>query len=960
MKRITTTLMIWFLSMLALWANDYPKSLQLKTYQLKNGLTVYLNEDHSTSSVMGMVVVKGGSKRDPKDATGIAHYFEHIMFKGTDRIGTINYTEEKVYLDSIAQEYDLLGKTEDKKEREKIQLKINQLSIKAAEYAIPNEMDKVLAEMGGTGINAFTSNECIAYHNSFPSSQMEKWLEVYSHRFENPVFRLFQSELETVYEEKNMYADDLGTPFIEALMKEMFPKTPYGEQTIVGSAEHLKNPSLSKMKQYFETYYVPNNMALILTGDFQTEQVIPLIEKKFGRLQSKEIPPHSPIKTTPFEGRHFVKKRLMPIKIGVMGYHTVPKGHKDELALDVCSQILSNYSSTGLLDELVNENKLMMASMEGQYFEELGGHFIIMVPKLIGQSLQKTEKLVQGQLTKLKDGDFDEELLQAVKVSMIKDKEQNIENAKWRAYAIMELFLYNEKWEDVLQYAKEVNSITKEDIVKVANKYFGKDFLAFYSKMGFPKKDKVKKPAFKHLEPKNTEAHSEYAKELSERETTPLPPRFIEEGKDFQKGKLNENTTFYYVNNPINQIFSLRFKFHMGTLENPNVELAASILNNCGTLELPYTEFSKEMQKLGAEFYAFAQDNYLTLHLTGLDKNLAPTLDLMNNLISNPQFREKERIKLIRNQKLEQKWSRKDPYIEGQALQEYAQYKDRSSFLEVRNAKELKKLSIEDMLSMVRKALARNVDLHYVGTVGKKIFEETAQEKLNFITTLTNYDQWHCKKSENYTENMVYFLDDKKAIQSQISILVPSNQNDKKDELDRKAFNSYFSGDMYSLVFQEIREFRSLAYSAWGYFSLPENSSIPGCFIGEMSTQADKTIEALETFTGLIHEMPEKPKRMEIIRKKMKQSINSKRPSFRRISYKVPDWKRKGYTQDPNKSMYPQYDELNFEKVKHFYEKYMHGQPVVITVVGNSKQIDTEKLKQFGKLIKIKKSEIFN
>ncbi|WP_407689947.1 M16 family metallopeptidase [Saccharicrinis fermentans] len=284
------------------------------------------------------------------------------------------------------------GETTDKEEREAIQLKINELSLKASDYAIPNELTRIINGMGGDELNAFTGYEYICYLNTFPSTEMEKWLEVYSHRFENPVFRLFQSELETIYEEKNRKADNMGSAFLESLMKEMYKGTPYGDRTILGTAEDLKNPSLSKMRTYYETYYVPNNMALILTGDFDAESTKPLIKNKFGTWAAKELPKPQEIKTKPYKGRVQVNKRLLPIKVGILGYHTVPIGHPDELTLSICHRLLSNYSSTGLLDELVNDNKLMSADADCMDFEEVGGDFIVIVPKIMGQSLKKAEK----------------------------------------------------------------------------------------------------------------------------------------------------------------------------------------------------------------------------------------------------------------------------------------------------------------------------------------------------------------------------------------------------------------------------------------------------------------------------------------------------------------------------------------------------------------------------------------
>ena len=265
------------------------QNLNVETYHLDNGLKVVLCEDHSTATVYGTVFVHAGSKNDPLDATGMAHYFEHIMFKGTDKIGTTNWEKERVYLDSIDIMYDKLHETDIPEERESIQKKINELSLASADYAIPNEVDLILKRMGGTNLNAGTSFDYTVYYNSFPSNQIEKWMDVYVERFRNPVFRLFQSELETVYEEKNMYSDSPVSAFSEMMYKECFGEHPYG-RPIVGLTEHLKNPQTSKMREFFNTYYVANNMTLILVGDFDTEEIKPMVEDKFGVWRSGELP----------------------------------------------------------------------------------------------------------------------------------------------------------------------------------------------------------------------------------------------------------------------------------------------------------------------------------------------------------------------------------------------------------------------------------------------------------------------------------------------------------------------------------------------------------------------------------------------------------------------------------------------------------------------------------------------
>lgn len=262
--------------------------LKVKEYILDNGLTVWLNEDHSQPKVFGAVVVKAGAKDCPD--TGIAHYFEHMMFKGTDRIGTLNYEEEKKLLHTIEMKYNDLSTTTDPAERERIQKEINELNVKSTEYIIPNEFNKLITRYGGSGLNAATSYDATIYFNTFSPQYMEQWAKINSERLINPVFRLFQSELETVYEEKNMYGDFIGGPLMENLLARYFGQHPYA-YPIIGSTKNLKNPSLTLMRKFFDQYYVAPNMALILSGDFDSEEIKPILENTFSRIR-KEISLH--------------------------------------------------------------------------------------------------------------------------------------------------------------------------------------------------------------------------------------------------------------------------------------------------------------------------------------------------------------------------------------------------------------------------------------------------------------------------------------------------------------------------------------------------------------------------------------------------------------------------------------------------------------------------------------------
>ena len=949
----------FILSIFMLQSFGQNNPLKVETYTLKNGLTVYLNEDHTMPMIHGMVVVKGGAKRDPADATGIAHYFEHIMFKGTEELGTINYAKEKVYLDSISDLYDDLRATQDKDKRMEIQKEINRISIAAANYAIPNELDKVLNEIGSKNVNAGTSYESIVYYNSFPANQIEKWIELYSHRFMHPVFRLFQSELETVYEEKNMYADDAMGLMFEEYLKNFYRKTPYGQQTIIGTTHDLKNPSLSKMKQYFDKYYVAKNMALVLSGDFDSEKIKPLIEEKFGQWRTGEKPAPLNFKEEPFKGREIVKKRMTPIKVGLIGYRAIARNHPDELGLELISSLLTNQSSTGLLDQLRNDNKLMFAGMFTDFHEELGGIIIFYVPKIIGQSLGKAEKLVLEQINKLKTGDFDDELLQGVKIELKKQYEKDLEDMRWRAYAISDAFLYGVSWEKYLNAPKEIDKLTKDDVINLANKYFTENYLAFYSKMGFPKKDKIDKPPFKPIESKNSEKKSEYAKKLENMPVTDMAPRFIEFNKDVLISQINKDITLYTTPNPINNIFSVRIVFGKGDYQDPILSQAVSAMEYAHPKNMDFETFKQKLQLLGCSFYTYNSLDKTTINISGLEENLEASLKLINNLLSDIAIDQDDLQKLAEDYKMNLKYEAKDIYEKSNAIEQYALYGKNSDYISRLSLKQVKELKSEQLINKLNSVFKYAYDVHYCGKLNPENFTEIYKKTININKDLKAKTPKIEKPRTKYTQNTILFLNDKKSVQSHINIFIEGEVNDKDHRVALYGFNDYLDGSMASLLFQEIREFRSLAYGVSGRYSPSFYFDKPGYFSGWLSTQNDKTVEAIDVYTGIIKDLPKKPERIDEIRKNLTISINANQPMFRYKSLSVANWRAQGYTNDPRKERYNKYLTLTFDDIVDFYNKNLKGKVWAITIVGNQKRFNLEDLKKYGKIEKISLNQLF-
>jgi predicted Zn-dependent peptidase len=926
---------------------------------LKNGLKVYLNEDHTQKDVLGAVVVRGGAKMDAPDATGTAHYFEHMMFKGTKTLGTIDYNSERPYLDSIRQMYDLLRLDRtDAAFRKKVLKKIDNYSVEAAKYAIPNEFDNIVAELGGTRVNAYTTYENIVYHNHFPKQSMEQWIELYRDRFEAPVFRLFQSELETVYEEKNMSMDNFFRSIYEEVYRNFYPKSVYGRHTVLGTIEDLKNPSISAMETYWKEYYNANNMALVLIGDFNIQDVLPVLEEKFGTWRDGQKANMPAAVEDPFDGDVVVKKKLAPIPLGILGFRAVKVGDEDELALDVLAQMLTNSSSTGLIDTLTISQDLMGAQVFQDKHYDKGGLFVFYAPKPIIQSVGNAKKKVMAQLQKLKSGNFSDELLKGVITSMRKEELSSLENSEYKLRKIIDTYMSEGRWDDVLAYNESLNQISKLDIIRVANKYLGDNYLDFQSKIGFPKKTKLAKPDITPLDPVNKDAESMEASIIRQMETQNIEPTFIDFANDISISDLRNNLHFFIVKNPINSIFSANIRVGVGNLENNKLEQLAYYLNNCGTELQTYADFSSMLQKEGTNIYFSADNDYFNIFIDGFEENMPLAIDHLAMLLNMPRDDKKINKKFLRDQKMEIKLLKKDVGSQIQLVDEFSLYGSQSVALNKASKSEIKGLSIQDYKKMISELFKVETYVHYVGNSSEEEVKQKIGTALPFSPNLQRSKSPFTRPLPELKKDKLYFLENSNAIQTHIRVETPSKAIDEDGRAYVQAFNNYFGSGMNSLLFREVREYRALAYGAWGYFSLPYRFDEPGYLKIGMSTQADKTNEAIELLLNLVDSMPQQEKRIEGLKKYLMLSFNAKMPDFRYRSYIVQKWMFQGYKSDPRKNIYAKYEDLSMNDIVKFYDANILGRKRIISIVGDSKRFDLEKIKANKDFRKLKLKDV--
>lgn len=936
-------------------------ALKVKEYRLENGLTVWLNEDHSQPKVFGAVVVKAGAKDCPD--TGIAHYFEHMMFKGTDRIGTLDYESEKVLLDSIAMKYDELAMTEDTAARARLQKEINELSIRSSEYVIPNEFNRLINRFGGSGLNAATSYDATIYFNTFSPQYMVQWAEINSERLINPVFRLFQSELETVYEEKNMYGDFIGGQVMDTLMARYFGPHPYA-YPIIGSTKNLKNPRLTEMHKFFEDYYVASNMALILSGDFDAQQVMPILEKAFSRIRSGNAPKQEKVMLPPFNGRETMKVKFpIPfIKAMGLGFRGVSANHEDQVALNIAVNLLNNANGTGYLDKLMVEHKLMGALAINESMNEAGILAVAIMPKLLIQSYSSAEKMVWDEINRVKNGDFSDEMFNSLKLEQKRQYASSLENIDSRATIMMNLFSQGKSWNDYLNEVARIESITKEDVVRVAQKYFSNNYLCVTKSTGKYPKDNLPKPAFSPVVSRNADASSSYAKQLEKIPEQQVAPRIIDFEKDVKTSKLTPLVTLYTTPNPLNDIFTLNISYGIGALEQPELMQLTNYLQLLGTESLSFEQFRSRLQSIGSTLAFDVTPDAFVMKVTGFDNHIDETMKLVGDFIRHAKADDKKLRQIVDDAKVSEKAFFKSGDNVASALLEQVKYGDQSRYLRKLSLSQIKKLKGKDMLAIYDKVRSVQCDLHYCGTLPVEKVIGTIRQHLPLERTTVASNSPYYRELKQYDRPTVFFIDMPDMAQSIVYGYVKGDPvDDKASRHASRLFSVYFGGDMSSLMFQEIREFRSFAYRTSGRYQLPNHAhkGTAGSFTAMLSTQSDKTLDALGVLDSLIREMPLKPERVEAVKQTLVNRINNDYPPFRNLSEKVASARMEGFDRDPAEEFLRDIATMDMQDISRFYREQISGRPVVYVIAGNRKHIDMKKLAEYGTIIKVKKKDIY-
>ena len=934
-------------------------ALQVQELELSNGMKVWLNVDHSQPKVFGAVVVGAGAVDCPD--TGIAHYFEHIMFKGTDELGTVDYAAERVYLDSISMKYDLLSRTTDEKTRKAIQHDINELNIKASQYAIPNEFNRLITKYGGSDLNAGTSYDFTYYHNTFSPQFIEQWCELNSHRLVHPVFRLFQGELETVYEEKNMYSDNPAAMMLEQISGKFLAGTPYA-YPIIGSTENLKNPRQSDMEAFYKKYYVASNMGLILSGDIDAETLLPLLERTFGQLERGVKPVREKIVAPAIIGQP-EEKFLFPMPIigmSAMVFRGPTDYDADAPAMKVALALLNNDNKTGLLDELTNKNRVYLSMATNMSLNQTSGLAVMVVPKLLCK-VKTAENLCLEQIEKLKNGEFTDEQLQAVKKTIARENEKELETITKRSELMVAAMSAGVSWEEFMRLSAAVADITRDDVTQVARKYFTDNFYRFHKKNGRMPVEQIAKPEYTPVKPQHSGDKSAYALRLEQLPVQDVAPRLLDFDRDATKVKLNGGNMLYAGPNPLNNHFTLVINFHKGSLQDKLLEAAAEYVGELGTDSLDVKDFGAAMQRLGAQMEITTDEQMTALMLRGEDENIEPTLQLMGHFLDHVKADE-EKLESIKDAAGPSEKSFWDDNTEVfTALASKVLRGGRSSYLTRLTAKELKKVKAADLVSSFKDLTDCRCDISYSGKMSATQVADMITAQLPQLRGIQE-NPLQDNVLEAPQSPTVYVFDMPKSRQTIVGLYRPlAGVVNDRDKACLEMWGEYFGGGMSSVLFQEVREFRSMAYAAQGIALTPKlaKSTTPCGYVAFVGTQGDKSMQAIELLDSLFNDMPVNVENLAVARQSLLNDINNSYPAFRGKPVMISMSERSGYTADENTAMVQHLPALTQDDMMAFYRQHIKGKPYQLMIVGDAKKLDMKTLAKYGTIVKVKKDDIY-
>lgn len=935
------------------YASEDPFNVRI--YQLKNGMKVYLSANPAEPSINIMTIVNAGAMDEPENSTGLAHYFEHMMFKGTDKIGALNWKKEKILLDRLDQLFEQRRNSSDPAKQAEIYKEIDKISAEAAQYASPGEFSKMADSLGASGLNAATSYNYTNYVAKIPSIELEKYLKLEAERFRNPVLRLFHTELETVYEEFNRGQDNDYRKSQDASLKHLFPGHPIG-RSVIGLPEHIKLPSMKDTMAFYRKFYVPSNMAVIMTGDLDHEKTMDMLEKTLGTLPAKPAPEHKVYKDTPLKETKTISVTgadAEHLRISVK----IPLTPQNRMLSSVIAALLCD-NGYGIMEQnLIRSRKVLSAYA---FSFELRDQIIFMLAGIgkEGQSLEQTAELILGQLKRIEDGKFEDWRIRAVaENTRVRIAELKSGNSGELNDELAELFLSGTSYADLLNTPEEVEKVTKAKLSEFIRKYFNHSVIV-YKRTGKPTDMvKVEKPPITPVKLKSGELSS-FAQEFFKQPSTEGQPENLEKAKVLSKKKLASGRELIKIKKDYGDgLFRVQLTSPRGKYHDKRIDIALGYLEFLGTDKYSAGTLRQEFYKLGMKMSTDSSAYYTTLEISGPVGRYADAMALLNHFLRNmkpDQAALKGYIPLILKGRADTK---KNPFQNFLQTVYYAWYGPVNPFVNVPSEKELRAMKAEELTGLLQQLFTEHsTKLIYSGDITLKKAAEEA-EKLPVIAggKVPKRPFYPVRKVEKPTIWVVNY--DK----VQLSIgLISSGENFKPEDMAfEEVINEYFFQGLDAIVFQEIRESRALAYSANGSYLLQKEKGYAARSYIMAETQPDKALEAIKAAQGLLADVPFYDSKFNAAKQSVLKKLAAERKLGSAVYHHFCTAERAGLKGDWRRDLYAAVKKMDEKGFRALAAKKLSSCKYDIVIVGKPDAKLLKELSRIGTVKKLSSKEIF-
>jgi len=933
--------------------------MKTRIYTLDNGLKVYLSVNPEKPRIQTYIAVRTGSKNDPAETTGLAHYLEHLMFKGTKQFGTSNPTAEAPLLDDIEQRYEAYRKLTDPEARKQAYHEIDSVSQLAAQYFIPNEYDKLMAAIGAEGTNAFTSNDVTCYTEDIPSNEIENWAKIQSDRFQHMEIRGFHTELEAVYEEYNLYLTDDGDKVWSAMGKLLTPTHPYGTQTTIGTQEHLKNPSITNIKNYFKKWYVPNNVAICMAGDFDPDKTIALIDRYFGLwkpgddVRQPVFPVQKPL-TAP-KDTAVIGQQAEEV---IVGWLAKKASDAQCDTLSVISSMLTN-GKAGLIDINLNQQmKIQGAQAYLQDQQDYSSFLLIGMPKP-EQSLEEVRALMLGEVENLKKGRFSDDLLPSIVNNMELQRQRALDNNMWRVRQMMNSFIEGTTWEQQTHRMDRIAKMTKAQIVAFANRFFTDGYATVFKKQGTDTlQKKIDKPAITPI-PANRDMMSQFVKDIQNSKVEPIQPKFVDYQKDLTLGSVNKNLPLVYKQNTDNDLFNLVFRYEFGKQDDNRYDIAADYLYYVGTDKYTAAQVKQEFYKMACNYSVNVNADNLTVSLSGLQSQMPKALKLLEELLHHAKADKASYDQFVGLVLKNRDDGKKDQRTNFSYLLNYATYGPHNSNRDVMTADELRQANPQQLLGLLANLSNLKHTVLYYGKLTPDELSKVLTATHKTAKTLADVPKGKPYERQQAATNEVLIAPyDAKNI-----YLLMYNNEGRDWNPDREAvvdlFNEYYGGGMNGIVFQEMREARGLAYSAAAFYVTPSKKGEKEFSQAYIITQNDKMMDAVNQFDVILNEMPASENAFRIAKDAVTKQLASQRVTKFSVISDYLMAKRRGIDYDINEKVYNALPALTLQDIVDFEKQVMANKQYRYIILGDEKELDMKALEQLGPIRRLTTEEIF-